>query len=69
MQTTSNFERTGQGTSQKTYKGILITRTWIPSNYGGTVINTATVKGHELSSPSWANLKKAINKILRRPSI
>ena len=49
------------------YKGIEVTFSYCPSNVGGTVDFFCIINGKTYRSPSWTNLKKTINKKIKKP--
>ncbi len=66
MTTQNNFAKIETGRSEKMYNGIKVVKTWIPSNFVGTVCYTATVNGKSFQSADWGNLKKKIRKNLQK---
>lgn len=57
--------RVVSGVKEKKYKGLKIIQSWNPSNYHGTMkFKTTLPNGKSISSSSWDNLKKQINKNL-----
>ena len=59
------FEKTGTYKAEKSYRGIQVIKTWLPSNYYGTVVHSAEMpNGKTFYSASWDNLKKQIKKNL-----
>jgi hypothetical protein len=49
-------------TTIRIYRGIEVTQSYSPSNFGGTNDFFCIINGKAYRSPSWANLKKTIRK-------
>jgi len=47
-------------TTIRIYRGIEVTQSYSPSNFGGTNDFICIINGKAYRSPSWANLKKTI---------
>ena len=47
-------------TTIRTYRGIEVTQSYCPSNFGGTNDFFCIINGKVYRSPSWDNLKKTI---------
>ena len=63
MTTSETFVKIASGKSEKFYNGLLITKTWCPSNFAGTIkYHVNMPNGRYFSSASWDNLKKQIKK-------